>query len=77
MKEKHLQDSVKQSVKCPRAEGLRFGLPAFHKEVSNSVKVTHTILIASPQLIMQVFAVTQRLKRKQKQKIAFTLLFSF
>lgn len=59
MKEKHLQDSEKQPVKCPRAEGQRSGLPAFRTELSNPVKVPHTILMVSPELTMYALAVTQ------------------
>lgn len=48
VKDKHLQDSEKQSVKCPRAEGQRFCPSAFHTELSNPVKVPHTVLVVSP-----------------------------
>lgn len=55
MKEKHLQDSEKQSVKYPR----HCLLCRVNMELSNPVKVPHTALMVSPWLIMYVFAVTQ------------------
>lgn len=46
-KEKHLQDTEKQSAKCPSLEGQSFGWLAFHTELSKPVKIPHSCNILS------------------------------
>lgn len=71
-KETHLQDTEKQSMKCPSLEDQRFGRLAFHTELSKPAKVPHSCNILS--IVYHVICLLKSRENKIRNCLYIVLL---